>query len=74
MSTGTPAKDSSSRAELISMWVDPTVRGRGVADALITAIAGWAASAGAATLVLSDLSPARRGKDEQGAARQDGAS
>ena len=53
MATGTPSKDGASRAELISMWVDPAVRSRGVATALITAIARWAASAGAMTLVLS---------------------
>ncbi|TFC42510.1 GNAT family N-acetyltransferase [Cryobacterium sp. TMT1-21] len=53
MATGTPATDRGSRAELISMWVDPAVRSRGVATALITAIARWAASTGAATLALS---------------------
>lgn len=53
MATGTPAKDRASRAELISMWVAPAVRSRGVATALITAIARWAASTGAATLALS---------------------
>ncbi|MGP4031144.1 GNAT family N-acetyltransferase [Pseudarthrobacter sp. 1C304] len=40
-------------AELISMWVAPAVRGRGVATALITAVARWAAGTGAATLALS---------------------
>ena len=51
--TGTQSKDRASCAELISMWVDPSVRGRGVATALITAIARWAASIGATTLALS---------------------
>jgi len=69
MATGTPATDRSSRAELISMWVDPAVRSRGVATALITAIAGWAASTGAATLVLSvmpDNVAARRTYERNG--------
>jgi ribosomal protein S18 acetylase RimI-like enzyme len=69
MATGTPAKDRASRAELISMWVDPAVRGRGVATALITAIAGWAASTGAATLALSvmpDNVAARRTYERSG--------
>ena len=53
MATGTPSEDHASRAELISMWVDPAVRSRGVATALVTAIARWAAGAGATTLALS---------------------
>lgn len=45
------------------MWVDPAVRGRGVATTLITAIARWAAGTGAVTLglsVMADNVPARR--------------
>lgn len=53
MATGTPATDLSGRAELISMWVDPSARGQGVASALIATIAHWAAESGATTLVLS---------------------
>ncbi|WP_104166879.1 GNAT family N-acetyltransferase [Cryobacterium sp. N22] len=53
MATGTPPQEREGRAELISMWVDPAVRGRGVATALITAIASWAESTGAASLALS---------------------
>jgi ribosomal protein S18 acetylase RimI-like enzyme len=63
MATGTPDEDDGGRAQLISMWVDPAARGRGVATALITAIAHWAASYGAATLALSvmpDNAAARR--------------
>lgn len=33
-------------AELISMWVDPAVRGRGVGDRLVAAVLDWAATAG----------------------------
>lgn len=69
MATGTPSKDRASRAELISMWVDPAVRGRGVAAALITAIARWAAGTGAATLalsVMSDNEAARRAYERNG--------
>lgn len=39
-------------AELISMWVDPSWRGRGVADQLVTAVTGWAASEGFAQVQL----------------------
>jgi ribosomal protein S18 acetylase RimI-like enzyme len=69
MATGIPDKDTGSRAELISMWVNPALRGRGVAAALITAIARWAASAGAATLTLSvmpDNVAARRTYERNG--------
>ena len=69
MATGTPPKDSAGRAELISMWVDPAVRSRGVATALITAIARWAESTGAATLALSVMSDnvaARRTYEKNG--------
>ncbi len=38
--------------QLVGMWVDPRARGLGVADALIEAVAGHAAAAGAPTLVL----------------------
>lgn len=40
-------------AELVSMWIAPVGRGRGVGDALITAIARWAAGTGARDLKLS---------------------
>ena len=69
MATGTPARDRDSRAELISMWVDPAVRGRGIAAALITAIARWAAHTDAATLTLSvmpDNVAARRTYERNG--------
>jgi ribosomal protein S18 acetylase RimI-like enzyme len=69
MATGTPGGDHGSRAELISMWVDPAVRGRGVATVLITAIARWAASTGATTLtlfVMSDNVAARRAYERNG--------
>lgn len=38
--------------QLISMWVDPTARGRGVARDLIRAVAGWAAGRGSTRVVL----------------------
>ena len=69
MVTGVPCTDRESCAELISMWVDPAVRGRGVATALITAIARWAASTGASTLALSvmpDNAAARRVYERNG--------
>lgn len=39
--------------ELISMWVSPAGRGRGVGNRLIQAIAQWASEQGASTLRLS---------------------
>ncbi len=38
--------------QLISMWVDPSARGRGVAQQLIRAVATWAAGRGSARVVL----------------------
>lgn len=69
MATGTLGDDNDSRAQLISMWVDPAVRSRGVATVLITAIAGWAVSTGAATLTLTvmpDNLTARRAYERNG--------
>ncbi|MEU4675760.1 GNAT family N-acetyltransferase [Micromonospora sp. NPDC023737] len=40
-------------AELISMWVHPEVRGHGVADALVDAVARWAREVGADRLRLA---------------------
>jgi ribosomal protein S18 acetylase RimI-like enzyme len=51
MASGVPGEGD--RAELISMWVDPAARGRGVAGALIDAVARWAAETGASVLELS---------------------
>ncbi len=39
-------------AQLVSLWVDPDARGRGVAGALIYAVAAWARERGARTVVL----------------------
>ena len=38
--------------QLISMWVDPIARGRGVAGDLIRAVAGWALGRGSTRVVL----------------------
>ncbi|MGL3199452.1 MULTISPECIES: GNAT family N-acetyltransferase [Curtobacterium] len=53
MVSGVPDADDPHRVELISMWVDPGVRHRGVARLLIDAVADWAAGHGARELVLS---------------------
>ena len=61
MASGVPGEGD--HAELISMWVDPAARGRGVADALIDAVARWAVETGADVLelaVMPDNARARR--------------
>lgn len=45
--------DEPGTAELVSMWVAPTGRGRGVGNALMTAIETWARGIGATMLKLS---------------------
>ncbi len=43
---------SEGESELLSMWVAPAVRGKGVADALVEAVVDWARRQGAARLAL----------------------
>ena len=45
--------DDAGTVELISMWVSPTARGRGVGDLLIRAAEQWAVGRGAGTLRLA---------------------
>jgi GNAT superfamily N-acetyltransferase len=52
MAGGYPEEHRPGTRDLISMWVSPTVRGRGVAGQLIDAVAGWARDDGAAELHL----------------------
>jgi ribosomal protein S18 acetylase RimI-like enzyme len=52
MASGVPADEGTS-VELISMWVGPVARGRGVGDLLIAAVEGWAVERQARTLRLS---------------------
>ncbi|TCC37203.1 GNAT family N-acetyltransferase [Kribbella sindirgiensis] len=51
MAGGFPGADDT--AELVSMWVAPAGRGKGVGNALMTAIEDWARGIGAGTLKLS---------------------
>ncbi len=51
MASGVPAA-THGVTELISMWVAPGARGRGVADALVQAVERWAGTAGARVLRL----------------------
>jgi GNAT superfamily N-acetyltransferase len=53
MASGVPAEDSGGAAELISMWVTPAARGRGVADRLVRAVEDWARQEGAGMLKLA---------------------
>lgn len=69
LASGIPDPDDPARVELISMWVDPAVRGQGVARMLIDAIARWSAASGATTLELSvmpDNDVARRAYERAG--------
>ncbi|MCH0566211.1 GNAT family N-acetyltransferase [Streptomyces sp. MUM 2J] len=52
MASGVPGEEAEN-VELISMWVNPTARGKGVGDHLIQAVERWAAERGATTLRLS---------------------
>jgi GNAT superfamily N-acetyltransferase len=52
MATGIP-DDEPGVAELISMWVSPAARGRGVGDLLLGAVEQWARQAGAGVLKLA---------------------
>jgi GNAT superfamily N-acetyltransferase len=62
--------------EVISMWVDPSARGTGIADALIGTVAGWARAEGARTLKLwvTDASPRARAFYQRAGFRPTGAS
>ena len=74
MASGIPPTGPDGPAELISMWVDPAARGRGVARALIEAIAVWAATSGATELelsVLPDNAVARRAYERVGFSARD---
>jgi GNAT superfamily N-acetyltransferase len=51
MASGIP-DDEPGVAELISMWVSPAARGRGVGDRLLAAVEQWARQAGAGALKL----------------------
>jgi GNAT superfamily N-acetyltransferase len=52
MASGVPG-DEPGVAELISMWVSPAARGRGVGGRLVAAVEQWARQAGAGVLKLA---------------------
>jgi GNAT superfamily N-acetyltransferase len=52
MATGVPANDPGV-VEVMSMWVQPAARGRGVGDRLLAEIERWARTRGARTLRLA---------------------
>lgn len=59
MASGVPG-EGAENVELISMWVNPTARGKGVGDYLIQAVERWAAERGATTLRLSVMPDNRK--------------
>ncbi|WP_406375746.1 GNAT family N-acetyltransferase [Streptomyces sp. NBC_00647] len=59
IASGVPG-EGAENVELISMWVNPTARGKGVGDCLIQAIERWAAERGATTLRLSVMPDNRK--------------
>ncbi len=68
MASGVPG-EAPDQAELISMWVAPAGRGRGVGAALVEEVARWARSTGARTLSLDVVEanqPARVLYERQG--------
>lgn len=68
---GATAPDAEGRAELLSLWVAPFARGRGVGDALVDAVADYAAGLGAGVLlrVYDDNTPALRLYERRGFAQ-----
>jgi len=53
MASGVPVEHAEDSVELISMWVSPSARGRGVGDFLIREVARWASERGAKSMRLS---------------------
>jgi ribosomal protein S18 acetylase RimI-like enzyme len=49
---GAFARVDPQEVQLISMWVDPAARGRGIAQRLIRAVGGWALGRGSSRVVL----------------------
>ncbi len=49
---GAFARVDPQEVQLISMWVDPAARGRGIAQRLIRAVAGWTLGRGSSRVVL----------------------
>lgn len=66
---GIPTGDEDGGIDLVSMWVHPTARGRGLGEALVSAVARWAAQRDALALALwvtETNAPARRLYDRCG--------
>ncbi|WP_433130874.1 N-acetyltransferase family protein [Micromonospora sp. CA-240977] len=61
MASGVPTADPLVR-ELISMWVHPDARGKGVADRLVDEVARWARESGADRIRLSVMPDNARAK------------
>jgi ribosomal protein S18 acetylase RimI-like enzyme len=53
LASGLPSHDEPDVRELVSMWISPAARGRGLGDHLMAAIETWARSDGAVAVELS---------------------
>jgi GNAT superfamily N-acetyltransferase len=53
MASGLPSRHEDDVRELVSMWITPAARGRGIGDHLITAVETWARDTGARAVELS---------------------
>jgi ribosomal protein S18 acetylase RimI-like enzyme len=56
MASGVPT-EAAGLVEIISLWVSPAARGRGVADRLIEEIEAWAVQTGRATTMRLEVTP-----------------
>ncbi len=62
MASGLPDATDPAVVHLMAMWVHPTIRGSGAADALVEAVLAWAKSQGAAVVRLNVMQANHRAR------------